>query len=492
MHDFLVSAVAFIVLIGVMVVVHEFGHFLVAKLCRVRVERFSIGFPPRLFGIKIGDTDYCISATPFGGYVKMTGENMPGENMSAEGGDGSKAGGEEPDTAANKPVTAKGSSFLAANREKIEAEKSDPGALTSHPRWQRILIAVAGPAANMALALVLMIAYYGWINEVPSVHVNTTTVDWIIPGSAGANAGLETGDVITSYGGINNPTWDKVRVQSSISANQQVPFTVDRGGKTLDLSVHVPASAKSQDFDLSDMGILPKTEPGPIRVTKVEPNLPAAAAGMQPGDAIESVDGLHLHSIDSFVAFLQAGGGKPVSIVLLRNGKTLPPITIHPARQDQKWVIGFGYVFPPMRNNPLPFGQAVSKAVDFCGSSSFFIVEVLERLFVHKVSVSQLSGPIGIAQMAGQAAQTKGWFFKFEFASEISLNLGILNLLPFPILDGGMILFLLIESALRHEINLNVKERIYQAAFVMLVAFFVFIIFSDVSKLSIFAQHGHP
>jgi regulator of sigma E protease len=463
MHDFLVSAVAFIVLIGVMVVVHEFGHFLVAKLCGVRVERFSIGFPPRLFGFKIGETDYCVSATPLGGYVKMTGENMPGENMSVEG----------------------------ADREKIEAEKADPGALTSHPRWQRILIAVAGPLANMALAFVLMIWYFGFINEVPSVRVKSTTVDWIVPGSAAADAGIQTGDVITSYGGINHPTWDQVRVQSDISANQQVPLSIDRDGKVLNLSVHVPASAKSQDFDLPDMGILPKTEPGPIQVVEVDPSMPAAASGLKVGDAIQSVNGVQLHSVESFVAFLQADQGKPVSLQLLRNGKTLPPVTVRPAKTQSGWMLGFAGVLPAMRESPLPFGQAVSKSVSFCDTSSFFIVEVLERIFVHKVSVSQLSGPIGIAQMAGEAAQMKGWMPKFELASEISLNLGILNLLPFPILDGGMILFLVIESVLRHEINLNVKEKIYQAAFVMLVVFFVFIIFNDVSKLGIF-PHAHP
>ncbi len=463
MYDFLVSAAAFIVLIGVMVLVHEFGHFLVAKLCGVRVERFSIGFPPRLFGIKIGETDYCVSATPLGGYVKMTGENMPGENMSLEG----------------------------AEREQIAAQKADPGALTSHPRWQRMLIAVAGPAANMLLALVLMVWYYGWINEVPAVQVKSTTIDWIVPGSAAAQAGMEPGDVIEHFGVINHPSWDQVFEQASISANQQVAVAVERGGKTVDLSLHIPSDAKSPDFALSDVGFLPKELPGPIRVATVMSNMPAAAAGMRAGDEIQSLDGHRFHNIESLVTYLQSNKGKPVSVVLSRDGKAFPPITIQPKRYQGSWMLGFGWVSPPNEDRPLPFGKAISKANNFCASNSFLIVEVLQRIFVHKVSVSQLSGPIGIAQMAGQAALMKGWWPKFSLASVISLNLGILNLLPFPILDGGMILFLLIESVLRHDINLNVKERIYQAAFVVLVVFFVFIIFNDVTKLGIFT-HGRP
>ena len=142
----------------------------------------------------------------------------------------------------------------------------------------------------------------------------------------------------------------------------------------------------------------------------------------------------------------------------------------------------------PAASNPLPLGQAVTKSTNFCADNSFLIVEVLERLFTHKVAVSQLSGPVGIARMAGEAAEMKGWLPKFGLAADISLNLGILNLMPFPILDGGLILLLLIESVLRHDISINVKERIYQAAFVVLVVFFAFIIFNDVTKLPIFTH----
>jgi regulator of sigma E protease len=208
---------------------------------------------------------------------------------------------------------------------------------------------------------------------------------------------------------------------------------------------------------------------------------------MRAGDAIESVDGHPFHTVTTLLAYMQTGQGKPLTLTVLRNGQTLE-MTAHPAKLDTDWKLGFVAVLPPYRDQPLSFSKAASRAATFCKENSTLVVEVLKRLFTRRFAVSQLNGPVGIARMAGEATEMNGWYPKFDLGAEISLQLGMLNLLPFPILDGGMILFLLIESVLRRDINLAIKERIYQAAFVVLMMFFVFIIFSDVTKLPMFTH----
>ncbi len=233
---------------------------------------------------------------------------------------------------------------------------------------------------------------------------------------------------------------------------------------------------------------------GPITVDTVAPGTPADHAGLRAGDAIVAIDGHALHTLEPFIDYLQSGKGKPVTLAVRRSGVLLPPVTLTPVEQDKQWRLGFTRgpsAEPPMKSRPLPFGESITEARDFCSDNSLLIFDVLKKLFTHQASVKQLSGPIGIARAAGQAAQTRFWAPKFGLAAGISLNLGILNLLPFPILDGGLILLLLIESLMRHDISLVIKERIYQAAFVVLIMFFVYVSFNDVAKLSIFS-HVHP
>lgn len=444
MHDFVVTIVAFIVLIGLMVIVHEFGHFIVAKLCRVRVEAFSFGFGPRLFGYKYGDTDYKVCLLPLGGYVKMTGENP------AEG-----------------DVTA------------------DPDAFTAHPRWQRMLIGLAGPVANFVLALFLMFIYYGCFNEVPSVKPQ---LEWVTPGSVADKAGFKPGDKIIAFGPLSHPDLGAVQMTVDENAGKTVPVTVDRNGLNVSFQLAIPTDADSPD---SGTFGFPHITDQPLTLREIVSGSPAAEAGLKPEDQILAVDGLAFHTLTPMVSYLAYGKGKPVTLTVKSAKGNLETLTVRPRPQGTAWLIGvqardFGEV--PMRHAPLSLTAAFNRSQEFCIVGSKMIGQMLGKLLARQASVKQLSGPVGIAVAAGEAAETQNWGSKFGLASEISLNLGILNLMPFPILDGGMILFLLIESLIRRDISMQIKEYIYQAAFVLIIVFFAFIIFNDVSNLPFIAK----
>jgi regulator of sigma E protease len=256
----------------------------------------------------------------------------------------------------------------------------------------------------------------------------------------------------------------------------------------------MPPGADPAHYDPTKAGIFVQYTQSPIQIDQVSPDSPAQHAGLQSGDKILSVDGHRFHTVLPLVDYMQTQKGKPMTLAVERNGAALPLMTVQPYQQDGGWRLGFLPAGPedvPMRSEPMTFSSAVAEARSFCQESSKLIVNVLRKVLTRQVSVKQLSGPVGIAVAAGQAVKEPYWSAKFGLAAGISLNLGILNLLPFPILDGGLILLLLIESIMRRDISMIVKERIYQAAFVVLVAFFAFIMFNDVSKLQVF-NHLKP
>jgi regulator of sigma E protease len=446
MQHILTIVISFVVVLGIMVVVHEFGHFAAAKLCGVRVEAFSVGFGPRLFGVKVGDTDYRVCALPFGGYVKMTGE-MPGEEHTV-----------------------------------------DPGDFTMHPRWQRMIIGAAGPFANFVLAFGLMAAFFMLHNEVPLFLEQPAVLDWVVPGTPAATAGLAQGDRVLSFDSQANPNWETIDARAHLNMNQTVPVVVQRGDQKLDLTLQIPGVPKGQEFELDKIGLLPVVQPTPIRVSEVTPGSPASKAGLQVGDEFTSFDGHIFHGKGSIIAYLQAGKGTPVALQISRNGQPVS-MTVTPAltdlpNQGQAWRIGFNDTPPPTRVEQLPFGQAIAASAKYNREQASQIFEVLKRLLSHKTSIDALSGPIGIAQQTGAAAESKSVEYMAKLMTMISLNLGILNLLPFPILDGGLILFLLIESLIRRDVDMAIKERVYQVAFVLIIVFAAYIIFNDISKIA--------
>lgn len=436
--------------LGIMVLVHEFGHFALCKLCGVRVEAFAIGFGPRIFGFRSGGTDYRLNILPLGGYVKMAGET-PGE-----------------------PKT------------------NDPGELQNHPRWQRVLIALAGPVFNFLLAIGLMTAVYMLHNEVQEYLSGPAVADYVPANTPIARAGLQSGDRITHYDTIDNPTWDQVAVRSLLNLNQTIPIAFVHDGHATETKLFVESKSGPENFALDHFGLIPRMQTVPIQVASLEPNMPAEKAGLKAGDKIVSIDGLELHSVPALLAYLQDRAGKPAALTIDRTGQPVH-LEITPQLADigdgtKDYRLGFRYVQPPVKVEKLPFGQALVESCKFNWKAAKLIGEVIKRMFTRQVSVKSLSGPIGIGQQVHEAVQMPGWMPIISLMAYISVNLGIFNLLPIPILDGGMILFLLIEEIIRRDIDQTIKERVYQVAFVCLIVFAAFVIFNDITKLGLFTK----
>jgi regulator of sigma E protease len=440
-----------LLVLGLMVLVHEFGHFTVAKWCGVRIETFAIGFGKRLVGFRRGGTDYQINALPLGGYVKMAGE-IPGEETS-----------------------------------------SDPGDLNNHPRWQRMLIALAGPTANFLLAFGLMAGVCMVHYEVNEYESGPAVTDYISPGSPVAATGIHAGDTIVRFDDVENPTWDDVLNHAALNLNRSIRFSYVHDGQRVNTNFLIASAATSPDqFDPSTLGFVPKMQTTPVKVSALVPDAPAERAGLKPGDQIVSIDGLNVHSVNALLAYMQDQKGKPAVLNVLRDGHTFM-IPITPELTDagdgtKAYHLGFQFVPPPVKVERLSFAKSLSASWVFNEKKSLLVFDVLKGMFERHISVKSLSGPIGIAQVVHEAAEAQGWMPLISTMAVISVNLGMFNLLPFPILDGGMIFLLLIESLFRRDLPMPVKERIYQVAFVCIVLFAAMVIFNDITKLPIFAK----
>jgi regulator of sigma E protease len=438
MADFFISVAAVAVVLGFMILIHEFGHYAVAKLLGVRVEVFSIGFGKRLLGFRKGDTDYRISAIPLGGYVKMSGENP------------------------------------------MDERTGDPAEFMSHSRWHRFLIAIAGPTMNILLAIVLLTTVYMVHYEYPVFLDKPAVIEGIKKDSAAAQAGLQPGDRIVRVDNIDNPTWEQLQPRVWLSPNQPLTVTIQRESQTFQKTI-VPQSVTSSE--VGSAGWYPEE---PVIVGHIEAGTPAAKSGLTEDDRIVAMNGTPLISIESMIERLQQSKTEPVDLTVLRGNQTLnfhmqPVLSKTEDPKEQRYRLGF-LNRSETKVTTLPFGQALQLSLEQNKKYSLLILELAKKIVQRKVSLRAVSGPIGIAQDAGYAAQQKGWTPLMELTAGISLNLGIFNLLPIPILDGGVILFLLIEGLMRRDVSLRIKERVYQAAFVFLVLFAVMVIYNDLMK----------
>lgn len=435
MESFLIAVLSMAVVLGIMILVHEFGHFAAAKWFGVRVDVFSIGFGKRLTGFRRGGTDYRISALPLGGYVKMAGESP------------------------------------------LESRNGTADEFTSHPRWQRFVIAIAGPAMNIILAVVLLTGVFMVHYEHPVYLDQPAVVGWVLENSPAAKSGIEQGDRIVRIEGQQNPTWEDVLLKVAIASKGPMDIAIQRGNEILEKQVQ-PETEGSDPY--ATVGWLPDQ---PITVTELEPNMPAAQAGLKLGDEIVAVNGTPMRSLLSVIHYLRQNGSKPVDVAAVRNGQQLSfRITPVQTEEDGQKNYRLGFQSRPVQIDKLPFAQALNRSIDENKRYSLLIVDLVRKLAQHKASIKQMEGPIGIARASGDAARQPGWTPLLSLMAMISLNLGIFNLLPIPILDGGIILLLIIESALRREISMKIKERIYQTAFVFLILFAVVVIYNDLMK----------
>lgn len=444
----IIGILAFIFILGAAVVLHEFGHFIVAKLFKIRVETFSVGFGPRLFGLKRGHTDYRVSLIPLGGYVKL--------------------GGDE----SNAPIEGEGAPDIPAH------ERFD-----LRPRWQRILVAVAGPVMNILTAIAIPFSgamIYGVPLAPPPV------VRYTVPGGAAEAAGLQPGDRIVHFDGREHPRWRTIADDALLSPGRDLPLEVERNGQRVKLTIR-PTPRTEQGETFGTLDFLPDYGDLPIIVRNVEPNSPAAEVGLQPNDRIIAVNGEPVKSAEQVSQFIQSHKGQPITLRVERQGKQFD-LTATPRQlrdNDPRERLGFlpDEDVPYQRVGPI---GALSDAVDTNLEYLRVTGKALGQLFAGERSVRDtISGPIGIYRVASSSAIKFGWAGIFGTLGFLSLNLGIFNLLPIPVLDGGAIFLLLIESALARiglTISRVIRERIQQVGFVVVILLMVFVITNDLIK----------
>jgi regulator of sigma E protease len=427
------SIFAFVFVLGVLIFVHELGHFLMARRIGVRVLTFSLGFGPKLVGFRRGDTEYRISAVPLGGYVKMAGEN--------------------PDDAR----TGASDEFL------------------SKSKWQRFQVLVMGPLMNLALAIVVMavVLYQG--APAPAFEQQAVVVGSTTEQSAGKAAGIQPGDRIVSIDGKPIGTWEQFYMEVMQRASRQISLTVDRGGQSLEIKAVPTAQGR---YSLGDLGLLPVMHP---QITSLQHEAPGYEAGLRPGDVVMAAGGEQGVTHKRLVELIKASEGKPLPLEIKRNG-AIQQVLVTPRKIGDTVIIGAQLSGFEMRTvEPGPF-EALKMSLDQNWTWSKLIAQTLVGLFTRDTSVKQLMGPVAIADLSGTAAE-QGWLQLFSLMAMISLNLGLLNLMPIPVLDGGHIAILAMEGVSRRDFSMKVKEKMLLAGFVLLLMLMVTVIYNDLMRI---------
>ena len=435
-HSAVIAIISVSIVLGILIFVHEGGHFVAAKLSGIRVDIFSFGFGPRIFGIKRGDTDYRLSALPFGGYVRMAGDNPVEERTGAD------------------------YEFL------------------SKPRWVRMIIALAGPIMNILLAFVVFWGIF-WLVGLPSETFRREAPQVAAVPDRGADSGIKPGDRIVAVNGSNTATWERVFAQlQDVQPNAPVTLTVDREGTLQTLTAKMPPLSGTLDSVIGYPPMAAVTD-------EIGIGTPAEKAGMKSGDKIVAINGKPIVTWQQLTDSVRGSDGHPVQFTVQRDGKDLS-FDITPAKGmgedgEMVWQVGISRKIQAdfQRQQFIP---AAKEAAVQTGYGMRQIVTVLGGLFTGRVKLGQLSTVVGSARESGRAAK-RGPVDLLSLMAIISLNLGLVNLLPIPILDGGHLLMLAIEGTLRRDLSIAVKERFVQVGLVFLLGIFAFVMYSDIFKL---------
>ena len=437
MLDILTNILSLFFVLGVMIFVHEFGHFATAKYFGVRVDVFSLGFGPRLFGFRRGDTDYRVCALPLGGYVKMKGEN-PDEEICGE-----------------------------------------PDEFLSRPKYQRFLVLLNGPLMNVALAFVLFTIVFTHGIQVETWRDDPVLIGWIEPGSSAATTELAADDLIVAVDGDPMPTWQEFELRVMMSGGQEIDLTVQNNTGTRNISV-VP-----ERVGPSAQGKLGASPHFPTLIGSFVAGSPAEGSGLETGDRFVEINGAKVSHWAELLDVVSVNPGTPLDFVVDRGG-TMEEFTITPAPRPENQGGGGALGVYRLQETELrnfsvvgAMGQSATEIRRQAG----LVGEILARLFTGRLSVRTMSGPIEIARYSGAAARTLDPFMLFWFMAVVSLQLGLLNLAPVPVLDGGHIAVILFEGIIRHDLSLQFKERMMTVGVVLLVTFMLVVITFDILKV---------
>ena len=425
------TVLAFLFVLGVLVFVHELGHFIVARLHGVRVLRFSLGFDPKLVRFVRGGTEYSIGVIPLGGFVKLAGETAEDQRTGA------------------------------------------PDEFLSKSKWVRFQVYLAGPVMNVLLAVALLTVTFSRGADLPLFETSAPVIGKVAAGSAAERSGLQPGDRILRIGNNDVNTWNELYQAVEPHANNELDVVVLRDGARVSTRVTPDSQTK---YEIGSLGISPVMRP---QLLMVDPKGPAARAGLQRGDVVLAVNGQRLDQ-SGVMDRIHKSAGKPITLQIERAGQARD-VTVVPEKQGENGMIGITIsVFEVRRVDPTLF-QAAKLSVRRNWEDTVRIVDTIRGLVQGRTPMRQLMGPVAIAQLSGTAAQI-GWTALLELMAMISLNLGLINLLPVPVMDGGQIAIIAFEGLIRRDLSMRVKERVLLAGAALIVLLMATVIYNDVMR----------